>query len=275
MKLKFGFAVLIVTLLFSLSSQAKINLPQTEYVAGGIIILPLKTTKRPEVFYENHRVMVLKSHYGYLAVIGIPLSQPAGRSHITIKTAHKQWQQYFIVQEKEYPADYVTIKYAKKKKYAKPNQKYIQRLMREQKLIAATFSHWRQQPNINMHFIWPVHGRISGEFGYRRFFNMRPCSPHAGVDIAVPKGTPIKAAANGVVINTGHYFFTGKVVFIDHGQGLITVYCHLSKILVKRGQKVKQGQIIGKVGQTGRATGPHLHWGVSLNSARVNPLLFL
>jgi len=275
MRFKFSIVVLLCSLLFSLSIQAKNNLPKTEYVPGGIAIISLKTKQRPIVIYEKHRAAVLKTRRGYVAVVGIPLSQPEGKTHITIKTGKKQWKQYFAVHAKKYPADYVTIKYKKKKKYVKPNQKYINRLIRERKLMTALFNHWRPENHINMHFIWPVKGRISGKFGYRRYFNGRPCSPHKGIDIAVPTGTPIKAAANGIVVNTGRYFFTGKTVFIDHGQGLITVYCHLSKILVRRHQKVKQDQVIGKVGQTGRATGPHLHWGVNLNGTRVNPTLFL
>jgi murein DD-endopeptidase MepM/ murein hydrolase activator NlpD len=126
-----------------------------------------------------------------------------------------------------------------------------------------------------MHFIWPVKGRISTPFGLRRYFNGKPRSPHKGIDIAVPKNTAIKSPANGLVVLTGNYFFIGNAVLINHGQGLITVYCHLNKILVKPRQKVKKGQVIGYVGQTGRATGPHLHWGVSLNDTPVNPELFL
>ena len=121
-------------------------------------------------------------------------------------------------------------------------------------------------------FILPVKGRISGEFGNQRIFNGTPKSPHSGTDIAAPEGTPVKASGSGKVILSGkNYFYTGNMVIIDHGQGLQTIYAHLKEAKVKAGEIVKQGQIIGLVGHTGRATGPHLHWGASLNNVRFRP----
>ena len=121
----------------------------------------------------------------------------------------------------------------------------------------------------------PVDGPLSSPFGLRRFFNGEERNPHSGLDFAVPAGTPIKAPAAGKVILIGDYFFNGKTVFVDHGQGFISMFCHLSKIDVKLGQQVPRGGVLGKVGATGRATGPHMHWNVSLNDARVDPAIFI
>ena len=120
-----------------------------------------------------------------------------------------------------------------------------------------------------------VYKRISSPFGGRRFINGRPAGVHKGVDFAAPKGTPVLATLSGKVVLAGYLPLTGNTVIIDHGWGLMSLYAHLSEIKVKYGQFVKQGQIIGKVGSTGRSTGPHLHFGIYLNDVAVDPLEFL
>lgn len=125
-------------------------------------------------------------------------------------------------------------------------------------------------------FIEPVKGRISGLFGGQRIMNSVKRNPHGGTDIAAPEGTPVKAAASGIVmLSAPDLFYSGNVVVIDHGHGLQTIYAHLKEYDVKKGDKVKQGDIIGKVGKTGRVTGPHLHWGASLRGTRFNPYSLL
>ncbi len=120
-------------------------------------------------------------------------------------------------------------------------------------------------------FIMPVEGRPGSAFGVRRWINGEPRNFHTGMDIKVPEGTPIKSSNNGRVALVGDYFFSGLSVFIDHGQGLYTMYFHFSEIKVKVDEKVSKGDVLGLAGMTGRASGPHLHWGVRLGGARVNP----
>ena len=130
---------------------------------------------------------------------------------------------------------------------------------------------WRQE------FIWPVKGRLSGFFGSQRIYRGSPGSYHSGMDIAVPTGTNYVAPADGVVILAAQMPFTleGHLLMIDHGMGLNSAFLHSSQLLVSEGDVVRQGQVIGKVGMTGRASGPHLHWGMKWNAARVDPKLLL
>ena len=156
-----------------------------------------------------------------------------------------------------------------------PTAEDLKRIAREQTLSNQAFTTWSEVLADDLRFDLPARGRFSSAFGLRRFFNSQARQPHSGLDIAAPEGTPITAPAAGTVIDTGNYFFNGNTVFIDHGQGLISMYNHLSRIGVKKGVHVTRGQRIGAVGKTGRVTGAHLHWTLSLNNARVDPLLFL
>jgi murein DD-endopeptidase MepM/ murein hydrolase activator NlpD len=124
-------------------------------------------------------------------------------------------------------------------------------------------------------FVEPVNGKRTGIFGSVRIMNGQPRNPHNGEDIGAPLGAEVAATNDGIVRITVDHIFSGKGIFIDHGLGFYTMYFHLSEVLVKDGDLITAGQIIGKVGATGRATGPHLHWGVKLNGARVNPYSLL
>lgn len=153
-----------------------------------------------------------------------------------------------------------------------PNAEHEKEIIREQNDVKRVLNTNNMKQYWQSGFVLPVDGRISGYFGNQRIFNGVPKSPHSGTDIAAPQGTSVKAAGDGVVILDGKdYFYTGNMVIIDHGQGLQTIYAHLQDSVVRRGDEVAKGQIIGHVGQTGRATGPHLHWGASLNNVRFNP----
>jgi murein DD-endopeptidase MepM/ murein hydrolase activator NlpD len=121
-------------------------------------------------------------------------------------------------------------------------------------------------------FLQPVTGPLSSSFGRRRILNGEPRSPHSGLDIAADTGTPVLAPASGTVTLTGDFYFNGNTVFVDHGQGLISMMCHLNRIDVHEGDTVTRGDVLGQVGATGRVTGPHLHWSVSMNGNRVDPV---
>jgi murein DD-endopeptidase MepM/ murein hydrolase activator NlpD len=148
----------------------------------------------------------------------------------------------------------------------------LKEIERERKDVGRSVTHYVAGDAWRKGFIVPVEGKISGHFGNQRIFNGTPKNPHTGTDIAAPEGTPVKASGDGKVILSGKdYFYTGNMVVIDHGYGLQTIYAHLQKAKVKEGDAVKQGDVIGYVGKTGRATGAHLHWGASLNNVRFRP----
>ena len=217
--------------------------------------------------------MVFKHANAWIAVVGIPLDMRAGQHAIVVKPNQgATFNVPFVVTEKLYKAEYLTIT---NQRQVDPNPQDLKRINADMAEMNHVFSMWRDETRDLMPFVKPAQGSFSDNFGLRRFFNQQARNPHSGIDIAAPEGARVIAPASGIVQATGHYFFNGNTVLIDHGQGLISMFCHLSKINVKRGEKVSQGQLIGLVGHTGRATGPHLHWSISLNNARVNPLLFV
>ncbi len=160
-------------------------------------------------------------------------------------------------------------------KYVEPDPKQVARWREESKVQNAAYKTWSEPNAPVLELAMPAQGPYSSAFGLKRFFNDQPRAPHSGLDIAAPDKSPIKVAAAGKVTAVGEYFFNGNTVIVDHGHGLSTMYCHMSRIDVKVGDQLELGEQIGLVGKTGRVTGPHLHWGVSLNNTRVDPLLFV
>jgi murein DD-endopeptidase MepM/ murein hydrolase activator NlpD len=152
------------------------------------------------------------------------------------------------------------------------DKKTLDRVVRERKQLKAALEPLRDERLWQGPFVRPVQGEITTAFGLRRFINEQPRSPHTGVDMRAPEGTPIRATNRGIVVLVDDMFFSGKSVVIDHGWGVFSMYFHLSEVLVNRGDRVATGAVIGRAGSTGRATGPHLHWGVRVNGARVDPL---
>jgi murein DD-endopeptidase MepM/ murein hydrolase activator NlpD len=252
------------------------DLPQASAVPGGVALLPLPqpgSGAAPIVTYESNRVMVLKQSDHWLAVIGIPLSAPTGNASISIApgTGAAATTQTFQVGAK----DYVTQRLKVARSKVDLSEHDLARVASEQAHLQTALASFAEQPPLTLRLVAPVPGVRSNSYGSRRVFNGESRNPHSGMDIAAAMGLPVHAAADGRVIDTGNYFFNGNTVLLDHGQGLITMYCHLSQIGVHTGDVVHAGSVIGKVGATGRVTGPHLHLGVALNRAFVDPALFL
>ena len=161
-------------------------------------------------------------------------------------------------------------------KTVNPPKAIAERIRREQAQVVAARTRDGAETGFAQHFAWPVQGRISGRFGRARSYNGQPGAPHSGMDIAVPAGTPVKAPADGVVTFVApDLYLTGGTVLLDHGHGISSNFLHLSRIDVKVGDMVKQGDVIAAAGATGRATGPHLHWGMNWFDVRIDPLLVL
>lgn len=250
-------------------------LPRSEPVPGGVALIPLSVTEShpaPTAYYNGQRVLVLRDGQRWLALVGIPLSTKPGQQTLRVKSGAKTITRRFIVQAKAYPSQHLTIT---DKRKVTPTREDLTRIERETGEINAALATWSDAPGIDLDFIQPAEGPHSSAFGLRRFFNGEARKPHSGLDFAAPLGEPVTAPAPGKVIRVGDYFFNGSTVFLDHGQGLITLYCHLSRIDVREGQQVQRGEMLGAVGMSGRATGAHLHWGVSLNRTLVDPALFL
>ena len=264
--------VAVLALVISFTGSA-MTLPRQSAVPGGVVILPLdvKSDTKPVVKYNQRRVMVVEQQQQWMAVVGIPLTAKAGKQTLTMTSAGKTSKVSFEIADKAYPTQHITIKDDRK---VNPTKLDMDRINAETVKIKSALRHWTEQENVPLNFAWPIDGQVSGLFGRRRVFNGQPRQPHSGMDIAAPTGTEIHAPADGVIRDIGDYFFNGNTVLVDHGQGLITMFCHMNRIDVQEGQMIKQGEVIGTVGMTGRVTGPHLHMGVSLNDARVEPRLF-
>lgn len=244
------------------------DLPKQSLRPGGIAVIQLQDNIH-QVSYHNQPILITQHQQQRYAIFGIPLSAALGR--LPLQT--NQTPIEINIQSYPYAQQRLAVK---NQAYVNPNPEQLERYAIEAKAqndIYTSFSPntWTEFPN----FIRPTAGKFSNSFGRKRFFNGEERAPHSGLDIPAPVGQRVVAPASGVVVGVGDYFFNGKTVLIDHGQGLISMFCHLSAIKVDQGQPIQQGEVLGLVGKTGRVTGPHLHWSMSLNNARVDPQLFL
>jgi murein DD-endopeptidase MepM/ murein hydrolase activator NlpD len=249
------------------------SLPRESAVPGGVKLIRLSEhgDAEPAVDIDGHRVLVIRDADTWVAVVGIPLSAPLQPEHVIVHAADGRQDIEFLVGDKQYASQ--SLKVAPKQ--VNLSKADLERVARERVVIDRAMNTWSNRQPESLSLPAPVPGVRSSSFGLRRIFNGESRNPHSGMDIAAPTGTPVLVPIEGTVIDTGEFFFNGNTVFVDHGRGLISMYCHLSAIDVKPGQHVAAGAHLGLVGMTGRVTGPHLHWGLSLNRAWVDPALFL
>ena len=263
-------SLLLLCLTFAGSVQASyITRQLNKPVPGGVAVVDLGPSAQPlTARFDGKPVLVVKEQDNWLAIVGIPLTQKPGAASLTQGSRTLN----FNVGSKKYQEQRITLK---NQRQVNPNPADLKRIDAELAEQLKAYRSFSPGTPSNLLLDKPVSGPLSSRFGVRRFFNGEERNPHSGLDFAVPAGTPIKTPANGKVILTGNYFFNGNTVFVDHGQGFISMFCHLSKIDVKTGQVLSRGAVVGKVGSTGRATGPHMHWNISLNDARVDPAIFI
>lgn len=268
---RFAVALPLVTL-----NSAVWALPENVRVPGGVAVLRVgdAAAAQPKAWFQDQPVLVARDGDAWFAVVGLPLNLAPGQYALRVSTDEPGGarSEPFTVEAKDYPAQHVTIR---DKRKVTPSALDMERIEREQKIITAVKRHWRDEAQPDLGLRLPASGPLSSRFGLRRYFNGQPRNPHSGLDLAVGSGTPVVAAAKGIVANTGDYFFNGSTVFVDHGQGLVTMYCHLQRIDVQPGESVASGQVVGLSGKSGRASGPHLHWTVMLNGTSVDPELFI
>ena len=258
--------------LVAVAAQA-LDLPQQRLVPGGVAVVELgPSDERPVVRIGGAPGLVVGDAAHWTAVLGIALgatpgrvtfevqrgTRPAAREWITVAPGH------YTEQRLRVPPGKVDL-----------SKTDLERYERERAHLADVAATHSSTPPATLRMLQPTVGPRSSSFGLRRFFNGQPRSPHSGMDIAAPTGTPVVAASAGRVIDVGDYFFNGNAVWVDHGAGLMTMYCHLASTAVKLGDVLEGGAPIGTVGATGRVTGAHLHWSVSLNGVMVDPALFL
>ena len=248
-------------------------LPQHAPVPGGVAVIDLgpATGAAPSAQWGDRPLAVVAERGHWFALLGIPLDTSPGELEIAVSGGSTATVRTVVVRPKHYPEQRLTIK---DKRKVDPDPDDLARIAREKEETEALKRRFSagEPPTA---FALPAAGPLSSRFGLRRVFNGQPRNPHAGLDVAVGTGAPVRAPADAVVAATGDFFFNGNTVFLDHGQGLITAYMHLSRIDVRPGQRVRRGEPLGAAGATGRVTGAHLHWAVILNGTAVDPELFL
>ena len=234
-----------------------------EIELGSVAAVPLPIDA-VSASVNGEQVLILEGH----AIVGAALDAEPGPRTLEVTTLTDTARLAYDVVHRDYPEQRLRTS---NRRMVNPDPADLERINRETTTMRAAYALRTPVTASPVPFLKPVEGRHSSVFGLRRFWNDQPRSPHSGLDIAANTGTPIESPAPGTVVATGDYFFNGNTVLVDHGGGLVTMYCHMHTIGVEQGQAVARGDVLGQVGATGRSTGPHLHWSVSLGGVRVDP----
>ena len=248
-------------------------LPEHSPWPGGIGVLHIAGNIQPTVMINEQPALLLRGDDEWIALFGIPLDQDVESQMVALVERAGRDTEEILIDIR--PNDYREQRLNVDRKYVEPDPERLERICAERKIIDAALTNVDQVELTDVSLQAPVAGPRSSSFGLRRFFNDESRSPHKGMDIAASSGTTIIAPMAGTITATGDYFFNGNTVIIDHGQGFVSLYCHLSEIDSEEGQQVPAGTAIGKVGATGRVTGAHLHFATSLHLIAVDPLLLL
>lgn len=275
--MKFVAGILLATFVIASVSAAQtdISLESSTVAQGGIMrvdVIAAGGATSVSGSFDGKSLPFVKSESGaFYTLLGVDMEKAPGSYPLDIKVMKdgavlESLEKSITVEDGGFPVQRLTLP----DKQVFLDEEDLARNKRESALRNERWSRWADKRYWNSTFIQPIDGELN-RFGSRRIINDAPRSPHSGADISAAQGTPVKATAAGKVILTGDFFFTGNTVYIDHGYGLISMYFHLSRVNVTDGEIVTQGQFIGEVGSTGRATGPHLHWGIRYRNNRINP----
>lgn len=249
-------------------------LPRNAPVPGGVAVVELGAAGAalPQVFFADRPQPVLRHNGRWVALVGLPLDTAAGMHRLRVTTEQDAYELPLAVREKHYPTQHLRIP---DEHMVTPPPEVEARIALEQQRIAEWKRHYSPAPEPDTRFVLPAAGPRSARFGVRRVLNGEVRAPHAGLDVAVGIGAPLRAPAAGTVLAVADLYFTGRTVVIDHGRGVLTLYAHLSRVDVDEGQALARGETFGASGVSGRITGPHLHWVVLLGGSAVDPELFL
>jgi murein DD-endopeptidase MepM/ murein hydrolase activator NlpD len=259
------------------SAETEVFFSSVSLVRGDLILITIKADilEKPQIIWRKKEIPLIYSqaNASWRGFIAADLKQKPGVYKVVVQLPSSGFEKEFYIRVND--RDYGVRKLNLDPKKVELDAEALNRVKNEAAIVNKLWTADCQLPLWDDRFLMPVDKKIVGTFGRRSIINKRKRAPHTGVDISGKLGDPVKAIHNGTVMLVADHFFTGNSLYLDHGGCIISMYFHLDKILVKDGDQIEKGQIIGLVGATGRVTGPHLHWGVRINGARVNPLTLI